>query len=175
MGRYFDDLASPEYLAHYGTKGQKWGVRRFQYEDGSLTPAGRERYGMGERGNKMSDKGRKRYAKDIQKALNKTDDERAYYQRSANKKLFNDDFRKKENLSNAKKDESEIRALIKMAKSAKLSVDSKDVNKFKGSDIENAAQFVGTFLGGPLGAVVVVGAQYANAPSVAGKRYKVTA
>lgn len=29
MGRYFDDLASPEYLAHFGTKGQKWGVRRF--------------------------------------------------------------------------------------------------------------------------------------------------
>ena len=32
------------YLAHYGVKGQKWGVRRYQYADGSLTPAGKKRY-----------------------------------------------------------------------------------------------------------------------------------
>ena len=32
-------------LYHYGAKGQKWGLRRFQNDDGSLTPAGRERYG----------------------------------------------------------------------------------------------------------------------------------
>lgn len=31
-------------LTHYGTKGQKWGVRRFQYEDGTLTPEGKARY-----------------------------------------------------------------------------------------------------------------------------------
>ena len=31
-------------LYHYGVKGQKWGVRRYQNEDGSLTPAGKERY-----------------------------------------------------------------------------------------------------------------------------------
>ena len=35
------------YLQHHGIKGQKWGVRRFQNEDGSLTAAGRERYGYG--------------------------------------------------------------------------------------------------------------------------------
>lgn len=31
-------------LYHYGVKGQKWGVRRYQYADGSLTPAGKKRY-----------------------------------------------------------------------------------------------------------------------------------
>ena len=29
---------------HHGVKGQKWGVRRYQNKDGSLTPAGKKRY-----------------------------------------------------------------------------------------------------------------------------------
>ena len=31
-------------LYHHGIKGQRWGVRRYQYSDGSLTPAGIARY-----------------------------------------------------------------------------------------------------------------------------------
>lgn len=34
-------------LYHYGTKGQKWGIRRFQNLDGSLTSEGRIHYGAG--------------------------------------------------------------------------------------------------------------------------------
>lgn len=30
-------------LYHHGIKGQRWGVRRFQNKDGSLTPAGKKR------------------------------------------------------------------------------------------------------------------------------------
>lgn len=33
-----------DFLAHYGVKGQKWGVRNYQYENGGYTPAGAERY-----------------------------------------------------------------------------------------------------------------------------------
>lgn len=32
-------------LQHAGVKGMKWGIRRYQNKDGSLTPAGRKRYG----------------------------------------------------------------------------------------------------------------------------------
>lgn len=31
-------------LSHHGILGQKWGVRRYQNEDGSLTDAGKKRY-----------------------------------------------------------------------------------------------------------------------------------
>lgn len=34
-------------LYHWGIPKMKWGERRFQYKDGSLTPAGRERYRKG--------------------------------------------------------------------------------------------------------------------------------
>ena len=34
-------FASFDELYHHGIKGQKWGVRRYQNEDGSLTAAGK--------------------------------------------------------------------------------------------------------------------------------------
>ena len=37
-----------EAIEHSGILGQKWGIRRFQYKDGSYTPEGRERYGIGQ-------------------------------------------------------------------------------------------------------------------------------
>lgn len=55
-----DDLSalrSNNYLAHYGVKGQKWGVRQWQDTSGKLTPAGRIHYGYGD--------GRKRKSKEV--------------------------------------------------------------------------------------------------------------
>jgi len=42
---YYYITRSPDYLEHHGILGMKWGVRRYQNKDGSLTPEGRARYG----------------------------------------------------------------------------------------------------------------------------------
>lgn len=59
-------------LQHAGIKGMRWGVRRYQNKDGSLTPAGRKRYGS--RFDKEDDdideeEVKKRYEEGKQKAL----------------------------------------------------------------------------------------------------------
>lgn len=41
-------IYSEDYLAHYGVEGMKWGRRQYQYQDGSYTPAGKARYGIGD-------------------------------------------------------------------------------------------------------------------------------
>jgi hypothetical protein len=38
---WVDNMYDNNYLTHFGIKGMRWGVRRFQNEDGSLTRAGR--------------------------------------------------------------------------------------------------------------------------------------
>jgi len=58
VATYYGSISSSEHsLYHHGIKGQKWGVRRFQNLDRSLTPAGKERYG---RGNSENDSGKKK-------------------------------------------------------------------------------------------------------------------
>lgn len=39
-----DIFENEEELYHHGIKGQRWGIRRYQNKDGSLTPAGKKRY-----------------------------------------------------------------------------------------------------------------------------------
>lgn len=52
-------------LYHHGTKGMKWGVRRYQNEDGTLTEEGKKRYDRDTAG--KSDKEKKRYVTDPEK------------------------------------------------------------------------------------------------------------
>lgn len=46
-------------LYHWGKKGMKWGVRRYQNKDGTLTPAGQKRYARDQRENAGKKKGNK--------------------------------------------------------------------------------------------------------------------
>jgi hypothetical protein len=41
----YKQTAQSDYLAHYGVMGMRWGVRRYQNKDGSLTPAGNKHVG----------------------------------------------------------------------------------------------------------------------------------
>lgn len=62
MRDYIITRDSSDYLQHHGIKGQKWGVRRFENEDGTLTPEGKERYRYSaEEYEKAGDKRLKKY------------------------------------------------------------------------------------------------------------------
>ena len=52
-------------LYHHGVKGQKWGVRRYQNPDGSLTPEGIQRYGNVKKFNKVRNKQIYSFKKDL--------------------------------------------------------------------------------------------------------------
>ena len=81
-----------DYLAHHGILGMKWGVRRYQNSDGTLTSAGKKRYGNAEK--EVSDylNAKENYRKAVTKygsASNSISTKmRAYYKlKSASKQL----------------------------------------------------------------------------------------
>lgn len=88
MTYYYVSSKQPDYLIHSGILGMKRGVRRYQNEDGSLTPEGKERYGR-----------TTEYNKKISKAKNKS--KKAY---ESGKTLKGDYYKKKSTLyQNSKK------------------------------------------------------------------------
>lgn len=72
--RFIDEIE--EDLYHHGTKGMKWGRRRYQNPDGSLTPLGRIRYGAGKAGNAVGKAVKGAYQKHKTKVANKKESER---------------------------------------------------------------------------------------------------
>lgn len=78
LSRRWDDE-----LYHHGILGQKWGVRRFQNADGSLTAAGRKRY-YGEQSNKNTESIDKKALKKQQR-----EEKRENYRKLQLNKTFN--------------------------------------------------------------------------------------
>lgn len=76
-------------LYHWGVKGMKWGVRRYQNKDGTLTSAGQKRYERDQRENSEKKKGDKVGQADPNRWI-KEDMERTKRLTDSSKQLTND-------------------------------------------------------------------------------------
>jgi len=75
-------IMDQDYLMHYGIKGQKWGERRFQNPDGSLTPEGIRRY------NQYKEKYGEKTATRLMRSMNKGDSEKRAMRREYNRRAY---------------------------------------------------------------------------------------
>ena len=72
MGNYIfenGEFYNSDELIHYGIKGMKWGVRRYQNKDGSLTEAGKKR--LYKQTKRIYERGGSEYEKHISMEYNK--------------------------------------------------------------------------------------------------------
>lgn len=160
-GRYWND--STDYLEHHGVLGMKWGVRRYQNADGSLTDKGKKRYYVG-----SSDK--KKRAKGYQRRLNDLDEERVHTRNQWREYSGNQALR--ENDLQVKNVESEINKTIKQAAAEGMSINSKNCTRYEG---QGKVQ-VGYLLGGIPGAVVgyEISKSRNETMVTSGRKYKVS-
>lgn len=122
-------------FCHSGIKNMKWGVRRYQNPDGSLTPAGRIRYGVGKARKKAAPKAK---ANSEKKSL-RAEARKMHKETDQKKKQEREDLRRYEELRKtpAKRlSENEIKELtarLQMEKSYKdLLKQTEDPKLFNG-------------------------------------------
>lgn len=147
------DQDGKSYIEHHGVKGQKWGVRRYQNEDGSLTKSGLKRYSSNSVGKATKSLNRieKENAKLATKsAISKIKAQKAY--QKGNDKAY------EKHMNQSKEAEKSIKAGNQLTK--KLVSDAKK-NGFTVNSIDKTRythvgrQIVGNLVAGPVGNVAV--------------------
>lgn len=131
-------------LYHHGIKGQRWGVRRYQNSDGSLTPEGQKRYGTAFENPKTS---RAEYKKQIKEAKSnrlsrdrKIQDDYDRGERSIEKNykryqnLSDEDYRREERLdlnaqSKWKQSKNKYKEDVARAKDLRRGINREELNK----------------------------------------------
>lgn len=172
------DSNGEPYLAHHGIRGQKWGVRRYQNEDGSLTSAGKSRYSTDS-------------ATKTSKSLNRIEQENAVlktksaiarmkaekaYQKGKDSKSESYTKRAKEYDDAVKAGEKLTKRLVSDATKRGYSIQSKDVTRYTHA----GRQLVAAYAFGIPGALSVAAVDAHRAKTygdeaggiVAGKKYK---
>lgn len=78
---YYED----HYIAHHGILGQKWGIRRYQNPDGTLTDAGRKRYKSESVDNINNAKGLEKRLNDLDTSRSRNKRDSEDYQKAASR------------------------------------------------------------------------------------------
>ena len=117
-------------LYHHGVEGQKWGVRRYQNKDGSLTAAGYKHYGFSTSG--------KRGIRRLQKKIAERDAASYYYFKKSEKANIerNARLKKGKDTSDIDKKIGEYNAMSKQA-----SKESKILNERQKENLKRASKY----------------------------------